>query len=135
MKKESIKSINAKGEINLRTIIYFIVIIVIIVVGLSIYRKYNFYDFTKGVRETGKTSFTRDSKITYSDMDSYKIENKDYNDAMFYKKINVEPNTPYRVTCMVKTENVENFDGKYTGGVQIAINETTECSKALTRNK
>lgn len=122
---------NNKGKISLKTIIYFIVIIAIIFVGVSIYRRYNFYDYTKGVREDGKTSFMRDSEVTYSDMDSYKIENADYNDAMFYKTINVEPNTPYRVTCMVKTENVETLEGKYTGGAQIAINGTTECSEAL----
>ena len=68
-------------------------------------------------------------------MDSYKIENRDYNDAMFYKTINVEQNTPYRVTCMVKTENVETLEGKYTGGAQICINETTECTEAIIGSK
>lgn len=121
-----------KGKIRLKTIIYFAVIIIIILIGKSIYSKYNFYDYVKGVRETGKTSFTRDSNIVYSDMDSYKIENKDYNDAMFYKTITVEPNTAYRVTCMVKTENVVNQEEKYTGGAQISINDTTECSEAVT---
>lgn len=124
---------NNKGKISLRTIIFIIIIVAIISVGISVYSKYNFYDFIKGVREDGKTTFTRDSEITYSDMKSYKIENTDYNDAMFYKSIDVEPNTPYRVTCMVKTENVETLEGKYTGGAQIAINGTTECSEALTR--
>ena len=28
------------------------------------------------------------------------------NDAMFYKEISVRKNTPYKVTCMVKTSNV-----------------------------
>ena len=123
---------NIKGKISLKTIIYFIVIIIIILIGKSIYSKYNFYDYIKGVREEGKTSFTRDSDVVYSDMYSYKIENKDYNDAMFYKEIKVEPNTAYRVTCMVKTENVVNQNNKYIGGAQISINNTTECSEALT---
>lgn len=123
---------NNKGKISLKTILYVIVIIIIILIGRSIYSKYNFYDYMKGVREEGKTLFTRDSDVVYSDMDSYKIENKDYNDAMFYKEIKVEPNTAYRVTCMVKTENVVNQENKYIGGAQISINSTTECSEALT---
>ena len=123
---------NNKGRIHLKTIIYLIAIIIIILIGKSIYTKYNFYDYIKGVREEGKTSFTRDSDIVYSDKDSYKIENHDYNDAMFYKEIRVQPNTAYRITCMVKTENVVNQDNKYYGGAQISINNTTECSKAIT---
>ena len=51
---------------------------------------------------------------------------------MFYKKIKVIPNTAYKVSCMVKTENVENMEGKYTGGAQISINGTTETSEAIT---
>lgn len=124
---------NNKGKISLGTVIFIIIIIVIVSIGISVYSKYSFSDFTKGVRENGKTTFTRDSEVTYSDMESYKIENTDYNDAMFYKEINVEPNTPYRVTCMVKTENVETLEGKYTGGAQISINGTTESSEALIR--
>jgi hypothetical protein len=46
--------------------------------------------------------------VKYSKSSSYKIENKEYNDAMFSMHVEVTPNTPYRVTCMVKTENVEN---------------------------
>ena len=120
------------GKVSLKTIIYFAIIIIIILIGKSIYSKYNFYDYIKGVREKGKTSFTRDSDIVYSDMDSYKIENKDYNDAMFYKEVKVNPNTAYRVTCMVKTEDITNQNDKYIGGAQISINDTTECSEAIT---
>lgn len=123
---------NNKGKIRLASIIYVIAIIVIIAIGVNIYSEYNFYDYVKGVREEGRTLFTRDSEVKYSDMDSYKIENVDYNDAMFYKTIAVEPNTAYKVTCMVKTENVENEEGKIIGGAQIAINNTTECSEAVT---
>ena len=122
---------NSEGRINLKTIIYFAIIIILIWVASNVYSKYNFYDYIKGVREEGKTSFTRDSKVVYSDMDSYKIENKDYNDAMFYKEIEVVPNTAYKVSCMVKTEDVVSKKGLYIGGAQIAINETTECSEAV----
>ena len=121
-----------KRKINYKKIIYFALTIVIIIIGIVIYSKYNFYDYVKGVRESGKTSFTRDSKIKYSDEDSYKIENKDFNDSMFYKTITVQPNTAYRVTCMIKTNGVVNQEEKITGGAQICINGTTECSEAIT---
>lgn len=121
-----------KGKINLKTVIYILILVIIILFGRYVYCKYNYYDYIKGVREVGKTSFTRDSNIVYSNMDSYKIENRDFNDAMFCKKISVLPNTAYRVSCMVKTEDVENQDGKITGGAQISINNTTECSRPVT---
>lgn len=121
-----------KKKFGIKSIINLIIIIIVITIGVVVYSKYNFYDYMKGIREEGKTSFTRDTKEKYSNMNSYKIENKIYNDAMFYKKIMVEPNTAYKVTCMVKTENVENQEGKYTGGAQISINNSTECSRAIT---
>lgn len=120
-------------KISIKTIIYLIVLILIVYAGVTIYSKYNFYDYIKGVREGGnKTSFTRDSDEKYLGESSYKIENIDFNDAIFYKKIAVTPNTAYKVTCKVKTEDVVSKDGKLSGGAQIAINNTTECSKALT---
>ena len=123
---------NNRGKIKATTIVYIVIIIFLILFAKYLYCKYNFYDYTKGIREAGKTSFTRDSKIVYSDEDSYKIENRNFNDAMFYKKIKVTPNTAYKVSCMIKTENVENMEGKYTGGAQISINGTTETSEAIT---
>lgn len=126
---------NNRGKIRLRSIVYFIVIIIIIWVGIKIYTTYNYYDFVKGVREPEKTTFTRDSETVFSDMHSYRIDNKDYNDAMFYKEIQVTPYTAYRVTCMVKTEDVVNEEDDYIGGAQIAINETTEASEAITGTK
>lgn len=122
----------SKGRTYLKTVIYFIIVIIILWIGKSIYLKYNYYYYTKGIREKDKTSFTRDSDIVYSDMDSYKINNYDFNDAMFYKTIPVKPNTAYKVTCMVKTENIETKEEKYTTGAQISINNTTECSEAIT---
>lgn len=117
---------------KIKNIIAIIILIIAIVVGSIIYSKYNFNDFTKSVREKGKTSFSRDNKEKYSKVSSYKIENKEYNDSMFYKTINVQPNKPYKVTCMVKTQNVKNKDDQYYGGAQIAIKDTLECSKSVT---
>lgn len=132
MKNDNIKDSNKiNKKINVKAIIYYTIMITIIIVAWIIYSKYNFYDYTKAIREEGKTSFTRDFATKYSKDNSYKIENKDFNDSMFYKKIKVNPNTPYKVTCMVKTENVVNKENKASGGAQIAINDTTECSRSL----
>lgn len=121
-----------KSNVSTRKIITIITLIITISVGLFVYSEYNYNDFVKGVREMGKTSFSRDNSVKCSEMKSYKIENRDYNDAFFYKTIEVEPNTPYKITCKVKTENIENENGKYTGGAQIAIKDTVECSESVT---
>ena len=132
MKNDNIKDSNKiNKKINVKAIIYYTIMITIIIVAWIIYSKYNFYDYTKAIREEGKTSFTRDFATKYSKDNSYKIENKVFIDSMFYKKIKVNPNTPYKVTCMVKTENVVNKENKASGGAQIAINDTTECSRSL----
>lgn len=83
----------------------------------------------KSVRENDTSSFSRDHEIKYSEQASYKIENEDYSDALFYQTVSVIPNTTYRVSCMVKTENVENFENTKTGGAQIAIAGTSEKSE------
>lgn len=111
-----------------------IILIIAIIVGSIFYAKYNYHDYIKSVREKGKTSFSRDKDVTCSKIRSYKIENYEYNDAMFYKTIQVKKNTPYRITCKVKTENVINEKGEYDGGAQIAIKDTTECSNSVIGN-
>ena len=61
-------------------------------------------------------------------MYSYRIINKEYTDAMFYKNIKVKPNTSYKVTCMVKTQNVSNALQNSDAGAHISINGTLEKS-------
>ena len=51
---------------------------------------------------------------------------------MFSKKVKVEKNTPYKVTCMVKTENVVPENDISGVGAQIAISGTSEKSIAIT---
>lgn len=118
-------------HIRVKDIVYTIFVIVVLLVGISIVSKYNYNNFTKSVREKGKTTFSRDSEVKYIDDKSYKIENSDYNDAMFFQTIPVEENTAYKVSCKVKTEDVINENNKYTGGAQISIRDTTECSKSV----
>lgn len=119
---------------KLRNTISNIFVIIIVIVALFIYRKYDYNFFTKGILEKGKTSFSRDSNIKYSKERSYKIENKISNDAMFYKEITVRPNTPYKVTCMVKTENVIGSENDALAGTQICLNGTEEHSMVLQGN-
>lgn len=115
-------------------IIYIIVIIILISLIIKIYQIYkknNFNEFTKAVYTQNVSEFSRDKEIKYSDVESYKINSQDFNDAMFFKNISVEPNTPYRVTCMVKVKNVKTEKSNSNGGAQICISDTLERSKAV----
>ena len=120
-----------KGRI-LKKIIWCIALAIIICVIVAFLKKYNYNDYIKNISEVGKTNFTRDSEVKYSKMDSYKIENIDYHDAMFSKTVSVVPNTPYKVTCKVKVENVVNENNTKTGGAHISVNGTTERSDFIT---
>lgn len=116
---------------KVRNIISNIFVVIIIIVAFCIYRKYDYNFFTKGILEKGKTVFSRDASIKYSNGRSYKIENKISNDAMFYKEIAVKRNTPYKVTCMVKTENVIADEENVLAGAQVCLNGTEEHSRVL----
>ena len=123
----------AKKNIGSKIInlIFIIVVLVVLSKIYGVYKKYNYNGFTKAEYTAGYTKFTRDKDIKYTYDYSYKLESKDFNDAIFYKKIKVEPNTPYKLTCMVKTENIENEDNKKNSGAQIAIVGTTETSDSI----
>ncbi|MBQ3409206.1 MAG: hypothetical protein IJH12_08405 [Clostridia bacterium] len=102
----------------------------------SVYKRIGYGYFKKAISRSGVTFFTRDNKIKYSDMNSYKIENKDYNNATFYKKIKLKKNTPYKITCMIKTEGVEILNKRYeNSGAKISILDTIEQSEAVTGTK
>ncbi len=115
-------------------IIYFFTLIILFILLYFAYQYYqlnNFNDFTRSETNIYTSNFKRDKKIKYSDSRSYKIESPEYNDAMFYKTINVEKNTPYKITCMVKTNNIEAETENSGIGAQIAIEGTTERSIAI----
>jgi hypothetical protein len=97
-----------------------------------IYKLNDFGDLQKAEYETGKTEFIRDSKNRYSDMYSYKISSGDFNDALIYKEIEVEKDSRYKVTAMVKYENVMNEQDSENGGVNICLMDTTEKSISYT---
>ena len=113
-------------------IIYVIAVIALLFIAYKIYSVSNFNEYIRAEYNSGVSKFSRDNKVTYSKMDSYKIENTDFNDAMFFKSITVVPNTSYRVSCMVKTENVVNRNKNTDAGAHICINETVEKSDNIT---
>lgn len=123
-----------KKTIRIRDIVSTIFIIVILIVGYKIYKKYNFNEFTKAEHVLHTSKFERDSTIKSSEYDSYKIISQDYNDAMFYKTINVVPNTSYKVTCKIRTENVKGEKENSDSGAHICISNTSEKSNNVTGN-
>jgi len=121
-----------KGRVKIASILLTIVLIIMLIVLFNIYKRNYFSGFEKGTTDyMANTKFLRDSDVKYSDEKSFKIENSDFSDAAFYKEIEVQPNTPYKITCMVKTENVECKDPNKVGGVTIGVLDTTQYSYPL----
>lgn len=115
-------------------IIYAITVIILCVILWFVYRYYQKNNFNDFVRSEGKlytSEFKRDNKVKYSKQSSYRIKSEEYNDAMFYETIEVEKNQPYKVTCMVKTENVVSEEEQSSIGAQISIEGSTERSIAI----
>lgn len=113
-------------------IIFIIIVFVVLAFLYNIYKQHYFGEFIRGEYIPNLSEFRRDSKVTYGKHDSYRIKSHDFNDAMFYKKVSVMPNTPYRVSCMVKTEGVEIEKINSNAGAGICIADTTECSSTIT---
>ena len=107
------------------------ILIILLYFAYQYYQLNNFNDFVRSETNLYTSNFERYKKVKYSNNRSYKIESLEYNDAMFYKTIKVEKNTPYKVTCMVKTNNVESEIENSGVGAQIAIEGTTERSVAI----
>lgn len=113
---------------------YFISLAILLVILYFAYQYYqlnNFNDFVRSETNLYTSKFTRDKDIKYTNKKSYKIESPEYNDAMFYQTIKVKKNQPYRVTCMVKTRDVQAKEEKSGVGAQISIEGTTERSVAI----
>lgn len=116
---------------NVLFLAFFALIAIFVMNG--VYKKIGYGYFKKALSRSGVTFFTRDNHIKYSAMNSYKIENKDYNNAVFYKNVKLSKNTPYRITCMIKTEGVEVLNDNYkNSGAKISILNSTEQTKAIT---
>ena len=109
-------------------IISWAITIALLFVAYKVYKYNNFNEYIRAEYNSGLTKFSRDSNQKYSNVDSYKVENPDYNDAMFFKKVPVVKNTSYKVTCMIKTKDVETKNENTDAGAHICINESTEKS-------
>lgn len=122
-----------KKSISLNKIIMIIVIAVLLIILVRVYKNNNYNEYVRAEYNLGLSEFTRDGNVRYDkDTYSYKIENTDYNDAMFFETVKVIPNTPYKVTCMIKTEGVKSENGKKDAGAHIAIANTVEKSVNVT---
>lgn len=119
------------GMKKVKNILVWIILIIILCFAYNFYKKNNFNDFVRSEVNLNTSKFKRDNKIKYSKNDSYEIISEIENDATFYKTIKVEKNTPYKVTCMVKTENVISKDNVSGVGAQIVVLGTTERSIAI----
>ena len=124
-------------EIDERKVAFIKKLIVITVILVIFYFIYNFLmqfyfgEYIKAIHLKDITEFTRDKEVKYSDIDSFKIESPEFNDAMLCKEIEVIPNTPYKITCMIKTEDVVAEKGEMEAGAQICISDTTEASETI----
>lgn len=103
------------------------VLIIAILIGIVVhfYQRYYFNDFSKAYENSGCTAFYKDSNVKYNGENSYCIDTSVYNDALFFKEIQVEKDTPYRISCMVKTENIES-DKPETAGACISLMDSTD---------
>lgn len=123
-----------KQKSLLNKIAYIVIVLVLCTLVYYTYQYYqinNFNNFVKSELNLYESKFKRDNKVKYDDKKSYSIESNEYNDAMFYEEVKVEKNRPYKVTCKVKTENVEAKDGNSSVGAQISIEGSTERSVAI----
>ena len=108
-----------------------VILSVAVYVAYQFYQKNNFNDFIRSEAKMNTSEFKRDKEETYSDVSSYKITSNEFNDAMFSKEVKVEKNTPYKVTCMIKTKGVQADKEASSIGAQISISDTVERSVAI----
>ena len=108
-----------------------VILFILLYFAYQYYQLNNFNDFVRSETNLYTSNFKRDKEIKYSDKRSYKIESPEYNDAMFYKTIKVQKNTPYKITCMIKTQNVVAETENSGIGAQIEVEGTTERSIAI----
>ena len=123
-----------KEKTLLGKITYWITVIILLVLLYYAYQYYqtnNFNNFVRSEANLYTSEFKRDDKVKYNNKKSYSIESKEFNDAMFYETVKVEKNQPYKVTCMVKTEDVEAEEGISGVGAHISIEGSTERSIAI----
>ena len=70
-------------------------LLILLYFAYQYYQQNNFSDFVRSETKIYTSKFTRDKEVKYNQKRTYKIENPKYNDAMFYKKVQVNKNQPY----------------------------------------
>ena len=113
---------------RLMSFVMLIISIYILIEVYGVYKQRNLNDFVRAERNVYTSTFSRDFETKLGEEGSYKIESPIPNDAMFYETIEVTPNTSYKVSCMVKTEDVVAQTANSGGGAQISIDGTIERS-------
>ena len=115
----------------IKHIIGLVIVLISIFFLFKLYKSNDFNNFILSEKDIRSSKFSRDDKEKYLNKASYKITSPDYNDAMFYETLEVKKDTPYKVTCMVKTNDVESKNKLAGSGAQISVEETTERSIAV----
>lgn len=121
-----------------RGLSYYIVLGLLILAVIFLYQKYqtrNFNKFNLMEYNLHSSIFSRDKEVKYLEEASYKIESKEANDAMFVQTISVNPHTAYRISCMVKTQDVKAQKGLLSAGAHISIADTVEKSDSVVGTK
>lgn len=114
----------------IKSIMKVLIIVVITIFGFKIIQRMNFNGLQIGTGKESTSVFSRDKDVKYNGEQSYKIESDNYSDAMIFKTINTEKNSVYKVSCKVKTKDVECEDGEY-GGFNICMKDKVNKSPSL----
>ena len=127
-----------KKGFRIITLIFNVIMLVVAYMVISqlwkVYKLNDFDEFSKAEYIQGVSEFTRDESNKYSNINSYKIVSTEFNDALIYKNILTQKETPYRVSAMVKYENIQNEKENTEAGVNIGIMDTIEKSKSYIGN-
>ena len=127
-----------KKGFRIITLIFNVIMLVVAYMVISklwkVYKLNDFDEFSKAEYIQGVSEFARDESNKYSNINSYKIVSTEFNDALIYKNIITQKETPYRVSAMVKYENVQNEKENTEAGVNIGIMDTMEKSKSYIGN-
>lgn len=115
-------------------IVLILVLLIVLVITYNIYQSNNLNGLNKSEQKANLTEFSKDENVKYSNTKSYKIESEQFNDAMLSKKVKIRENTPYKLSCMVRTKDVEAEKGSKGAGAQLSLANTTQRSIAITGN-
>jgi hypothetical protein len=109
-------------------ILAIVVLVVFLILAWKVYQRNNFNEYIRAEYNIDSSQFSRDEEVRLGNANSYRIDSPTYNDAMFYKTVDVVPNTAYRVTCKIKTQDVVTEKEYIDAGAHICLGDTFEKS-------